>query len=301
MADRSESQRLFRRFVLHPIQGAGIFAIFYTLRVLPITWGSALGSFLFRLIGPLLRSDRTARRNLKQAFPELSEDRIDALMQEAWDNLGRGAGEWASVDLIDTTDPNGRVRVDGEEIFTALKESDKGFILVSGHFGNWEISSLLVAQRGMPLTTIYRPASIPAMEYLFRKVRGKFMAELIPKDRSQMRHIVAAIKAGKQVGMLIDQRLNEGLPVPFFGRDAMTTPTPAEMAIRYDVPLVPVLAERLPGVRFRYKVLPPLELPTEGTREERVHATLVAMNKVLEDWIREHPGQWFWMHRRWPD
>jgi len=301
MADRTENQRLFRRFVIHPVQGAFILTLFYLFRLMPITWGSAAGSFLFRTIGPRLRSDRVARRNLKMAFPDKSQDWIDRTVMEVWDNLGRGAGEWASVDLIDTRKPDSRVTVEGEEILSELKESGKSIVIFSGHIANWEISSLLLAQLGLPMVTIYRAASIPAAEYLFRRVRGRFMAELVPKDRGQMRRIIDAVRNGKTIGMLADQKLNEGLPIPFFGRDAMTPPTPAELAVRYNCPLVPVLSERLPGCRFRYKILPPLDIPTEGSRDERVRQTLVMMNKVLEDWIRERPGQWFWVHRRWPD
>lgn len=301
MADRTKVQRALRRYIIHPLQGGALLFAFILCRSAPITWGSALGSFLFRTIGPRLRGDRVARSNLARAFPEIPQSRIDEIVRNVWDNLGRGAGEWAKVDLIDTTDPTSRVSVEGEEVITALRESGKPFIVFSGHLGNWEVGSLLFAQRGLPLVTIYRPAAIPAVEFLFKRIRGRFMAELIPKDRGQVRRIIEALRAGKPVGMMADQKLNEGVPVPFFGRDAMTPAVPAELALRYQIPLVPVLAERLPGVRFRYKVLPPLELPTEGTRDEMVRETLLRMNRVLEDWITEHPDQWFWVHRRWPD
>lgn len=301
MADRTRTQRAIRHVIIHPLQGAAILLAFAFCRLAPITWGSAFGSFMFRLIGPRLRGQRVAERNLKMAFPDLTEHQIDAMIKKVWDNLGRGAGEWASVDLIDTTGSNSRVTIEGEEEIAKLKESGKPFIAFGGHFANWEIGSLIFAQRGLPLVTIYRPASIPAVEFLFKRIRSRFMAELIPKNRGQMRHIIEAIRAGHPLGIMADQKLNEGIAVPFFGRNAMTPPVPAELALRYKCPLVPVLAERLPGVRFRFRILPPLELPTEGTHDEKVFETLVRMNAVLESWISDHPDQWFWVHRRWPD
>ena len=99
----------------------------------------------------------------------------------------------------------------------------------------------------------------------------------------------------------MDQKLNSGIPVPFFGRDAMTAPAVATFALRYDCPVWPVRVERLAGASFRVTVHPKLAMPEQGTREERIHAITVAINRTLEDWIRERPEQWLWLHRRWPD
>ena len=112
----------------------------------------------------------------------------------------------------------------------------------------------------------------------------------MPKGADATREMVRALGAGHHVALLVDQKLNTGIPVPFFGRDAMTAPAVATLALRYDCPVWPVRVERLAGATFRVTVFPKLALPEQGTREERTHAITLAINRILEDWIRERPG-----------
>jgi KDO2-lipid IV(A) lauroyltransferase len=115
------------------------------------------------------------------------------------------------------------------------------------------------------------------------------------------RRAVAALRRGGHLALLADQKLNDGLPVPFFGRAAMTAPALALLALRFDCAVMPARVERLHGARFRLTLYPPLELPRRGKREADVAALMEAVNRTLEGWIREHPEQWFWVHSRWPD
>ena len=300
MAKRSPASRLARSWLLHPLQGAFIYVMFYTCRAIPLTWASALGSLLFRTFGPLLRADKVARMNLKRCYPEKTEAEINAIVRGVWDNLGRGAGEWGQVDLIPTTGPRSRVEVVGEEHLLNAIESDGPFIVFSAHMANWEIGSLVPAHRGAPLVNIYRFASIPIMDYLFRKIRLRFCRELIAKGRDNPRRIFEALKSGRPLGLLVDQKLNEGMAIPFFGRDAMTPTAPADLALRFKCPLIPAKIERLPNVHFRITAYPPMELPDTGDRKEDIRLLLTQMNAMIEEWVRERPEQWFWVHRRWP-
>jgi KDO2-lipid IV(A) lauroyltransferase len=109
------------------------------------------------------------------------------------------------------------------------------------------------------------------------------------------------LKRGDWIGVLFDQKLNEGVPVPFFGRDAMTSPLPARLALAFRCPLVPTRTERLNGSHFRLTIYPPLELPETGDRNKDLEILMGRMNEMLEGWIREQPEQWFWVHKRWPD
>ena len=100
---------------------------------------------------------------------------------------------------------------------------------------------------------------------------------------------------------MADQKLNEGVPVPFFGRDAMTAPAIAELALRHAAPLVPVRVSREPRARFRVHLFEPVEVARTGDRDADTRAVLTAINETLEGWIREKPDHWLWIHRRWPD
>jgi KDO2-lipid IV(A) lauroyltransferase len=113
--------------------------------------------------------------------------------------------------------------------------------------------------------------------------------------------MIAGLNAGRHFGLLIDQKMNDGISVPFFGRDAMTAPAMAQFAVRDGTPLLPVRCERLEGARFRLTFYPPLEAVVTGDRQRDVAATMAKANALLEAWIRERPEQWLWIHNRWPD
>lgn len=290
-----------KTWIVHPLQALAAFGLLVPLRYLPLTWAAATGATLARLIGPRTSAHKIARRNLEKAFPEKSETEIREILRQVWDNLGRSIGESAQVDKIRTVGPDSRVEIIGEENLSQAMDSGKSFIIFSAHMANWEIASLVPAQRGQPLANIYRRVENPWLESWVRHIRGRFTAELLPKGREGSKRLLGVLKENKPLGLLIDQKLNEGLAVPFFGRNAMTAQSPAELAIRFQCPLIPTRLERLPGSRFRVTILPPMDLPDSGDRKADVLALTTEMNALLESWIRERPGQWFWVHKRWPD
>ena len=148
---------------------------------------------------------------------------------------------------------------------------------------------------------IYRAANNPWVDRLIEKCRGPIGGRHYPKSARGTRNLLVALKDGEHLAMLVDQKYNEGIPVPFFGRDAMTAPTTAEFALRYRIPIVPARVERLKGARFRLTLYPPLDLPDSGDRKADVHAVMTEINGLFEAWIRDRPEQWLWLHRRWPN
>ena len=301
MAQHTKKERWFKSTFLYPIQGILIYLGLVVCRTVPLTWAAGFGAFMFRTFGPYLRADRIARRNLNRFYPDKTPDEIDEIVRGVWDNLGRGAGEWAQMDKVPTTGPKSRVEMIGEEYLNAAISSKKAFIIFTGHLGNWEISSAVMAERGAKLVYIYRKASNPWIEKLFIKVRGKASAELVPKGREGAKRLVQVLREGKPLGVLVDQKLNEGMAIPFFGVDAMTATAPADFALRLKCPLIPMQVVRLPGSRYRVIFHPPMELPEGSDKQENIKSLLTDMNSMLESWIRERPEQWFWVHKRWPD
>jgi len=295
---RTETLPLRRR-AAYAVQSVVFRALLGAVRLLPIEAASAAGGWLFRMVGPRLPADRVARANLARVFPETPRAEIDRIVREVWDNLGRGAGEYAHLDRIDTL-AGDRVEVIGEEHLIAARDSKAPFIVFSAHMANWEMASLVAAQRDCKLANIYRRASNPGMDQLIQKVRAGFTAELLPKGRAGARGALKVMNEGRPLGLLIDQKFNEGAPIPFFGRPAMTATAPAELALRYRCRVLPVRLERLPRARFRVTIEAPMNLPDSGDRQADVETLLRAMNARVEDWVRARPGQWFWVHRRWP-
>ncbi|KAA0678780.1 lipid A biosynthesis lauroyl acyltransferase [Roseomonas genomospecies 6] len=289
------------RRVAYPLEAVLVHGLCGLFRALPLDRASALGGWIGRTVGPRLPGTRTARRNLERAFPEKSRAEIDAIVLGMWDNLGRVVAEYPHLDEISDYGPGGRVDIVGGEHIEALRDDGKAGILVSGHFANWEVQSVCSRKMGAELAVVYRAPNNPYVAKLLTELRGAASGTQIPKGSEGARTLIRVLTKGGHVGMLIDQKLNDGMPIPFFGRDAMTAPAAAQLALRLGIPLVPARAERLDGARFRITVLPPVEPPNTGDRNADVRILMERLNALLEQWIRERPAQWLWLHRRWPD
>ena len=289
------------RYLIHPFEAAAALAVYSLFRILPLDLASALGGWLARIIGPWLPVSRRAVRNLSNAFPEKSPAEILTIVRAMWNNLGRVAAEYPHLSEIDVYDPKGRVETTGGEYVDLLREDGAAGIFFSGHIANWEIVSLGATQRGVPLDRVYRQANNRLVEWLYQRGRSAVEGALIPKGAAGARLLLKSLKEGKHLGMLVDQKMNDGIPVPFFGRDVMTAPALAELALRFDCPVVPARVRRIKGARFKLMIGPPLTLIRTGDHKADVAANMAQINALIEKWVRDTPEQWLWLHNRWPD
>ncbi len=280
----------------------GLFAriAFAFFRVMPLDAASAFGGWLARTVGPLLGISKRARLNLRRALPGLSDAEIGHIVRGMWDNLGRVVAEYPHLGQFKLYEPGGRVTVEGFREIVDARGPKTRFIFFSAHFGNWEIATLAATQAGLDVIEIYRAANNPFVDELINEARGIVRSELVPKGSVAARRALGALAEGKHICMLVDQKMNDGIAVPFFGRDAMTAPAIARLALRFDCPIVPVRVERLKGTRFRFTVLPQIEVPDRRDTADNVLETMKRVTAVIEDWIVARPEQWLWLHRRWP-
>lgn len=294
---RSPLVRWLTRRVGHPLEAAFVHGAHRLFRALSLDRASALGGWIGRTVGPWLPGTRTARRNLTRAFPDKPAAEIEAIIRAMWDNLGRTVAEYPHLEEI------GRDRtvfVGGEHV-DSMRDDGKAGIMVAAHLGNWEVQSVASRLRGLKLALVYRAPNNPYVAKLLVELRGAASDTQIPKGADGARMLLRELAKGGHVGILYDQKMNDGIPVPFFGRDAMTAPAAAQLAIRLGIPLSLALTERLDGANFRITVLPPLEYPTSGDRIADARIVMERLNRLLEDWVRARPAQWLWLHRRWPD
>ncbi|MFN4312609.1 MAG: lysophospholipid acyltransferase family protein [Ferrovibrio sp.] len=270
--------------------------------LLPLDAASAFGGWLARRLGPHFAVTRHAVRNLARAMPELTETQRNAVLDGMWDNLGRVLAEYAHLRelKIGTLEQPGHVEVAGIEHILAIRDSGRPALFFSAHYGNWELTSLVSAHYGLPMLQVYRAANNPLTEELLQGLRAPLGGRHVPKGVQAAREILRTLKNNEFVAMLVDQKLNTGIPVPFFGRDAMTAPAIAEFALRLKCPVVGARVERLHGTHFRLTVEPPFMLEDTGDRDRDVHAGMLRVNQRIEAWIRERPDHWFWVHKRWP-
>ena len=274
--------------------------LFGAFAALPLDCASALGGATGRLIGPFLGISERAWRNIRCAFPGSSESEIAGITRGMWDNLGRVTAEYPHLRKIRVFEPGGRVETLGFEYIDQAVAAGRRMIIFSGHLANWEIGMLAAVQYGISVSQIYRAANNPLVDRMITRFRGD-AGELIPKGAGGACEAIATLRRGAHVTMLADQKMNDGIPVPFFGRPAMTAPALAALALRFDCDVLPARVERLGGAHFQLTVFPPLALRRSGNSHADEAALMTQVNAILESWIRDRPEQWLWVHRRWTD
>ena len=283
------------------IAEAGAAFIFFCLfRILPIDLSSSLGGWLARSIGPHLSISRLATQNIKRAFPKMSPTDLQHILFEMWENLGRVVGEYPHLSVLRKDGAGQRIKIIGAEHIDTLRDDDKPGIFFMAHIGNWEFSGLASAARDLPVDRVYRQANNPLTEWLLKHGRASLDGALIPKGRDGAKQILKSLKSGNHLAMLVDQKMNDGIPVPFFGIKAMTAPAIAQLALRLNCPVVPVRVKRLKGAYFQVIVKPPLIFSPSDDLQADVMAYMTMINLEIECWIRDTPGQWLWLHNRWP-
>jgi len=207
-----------------------------------------------RWIGPLLSQHKVALENLRRSYPEWDEAQVKATALDAWESAGRTAGELPHLPSIDPYTENGRVEVINPEGLDALRESPKGAVLVSGHFANWEIMAAAICNRPLDCLVTYRAINNPHIDRRLNKARRAYGIKVLTPKGLGTRSLMSALKSGRSVALLNDQKFREGLAVPFFEVPAMTAQGPARLAMKYDVPIIPISTVRTGPARFRVTI-----------------------------------------------
>ncbi len=283
-------------------------AEYYTMRATvralrALSWGAAckvgenLGALGYR---PLGIRKRVVERQIAAAFPALDRDAVVALARESYRHLGRSFIETA---LLDTLGKDGLQQlvetVEGWDEIADVMSKGRGAVMVTGHIGNWELAGSYVAARGIPLDAIVRGMANPLFDAYINHTR-EVMGMTVVHDSDAVRRTPRSLRAGRAVAFVADQGVL-GLAstfVPFFGRPAKTPRGAAVFALRFEVPVLFVVALRQPNGRYRI-VVERIEARQTGDRDRDVDAIVARFTERLEHWVRVVPAQYFWQHRRW--
>ncbi|MBL6665012.1 MAG: lysophospholipid acyltransferase family protein [Rickettsiales bacterium] len=264
-----------------------------------IETASNIASKISKFVGKKISVNQLARDNMKKAIPTLTKEELDQNIDNMWDNLGRIVGEYGHVSKFSGEELMKYCEMDKEteKNFKAMSESDSGGILFSGHLGNWEVGPKVFMANGLDVSTVYRPLNNPLVEKLTGGLRG---LQMIGKSAKGSRKIVEAIRKGGYVAIMADQKVSEGEAVKFFHDDAVTTTSIARIILKYDVPLIPVRCIRVGNQpKFKLEVKKPVDFTKSGDIDLDVVNLTLMINQQLEEWIKEYPSQWFWVHNRW--
>ena len=270
----------------------------------PIKTANLFGR-IARLIGPLMREQKIGRANLTAAFPEKSPKEIETILGGVWDNLGRIGAEFAHLDHIWQHDPalpdQSRIEIGPRthELFAQLRLDGKPALIFAGHLGNWELPALAAVAHGLDAAILYRRPNIASADRAIQEMRAVKMGTLIPAGRDAPIRLAEALRNGQHVAMLVDQYLTNGVDVMFFGRKTKANPMLARLLRQIECPIHGVRIIRLPGHRFRAELSEEVMPARNAAGEIDVQGTMQAVTTVMEEWIREYPDQWLWLHRRW--
>jgi KDO2-lipid IV(A) lauroyltransferase len=292
-----------KRRAAETIQAWALTALIRAVQLLSPAQASNAGALVARTIGPLLPVSRIAEANLCQALPDLDASARTAIIKGAWDNLGRTAAELPHLASFRRTASGPGWEIEGETHLQPLLSTGQPALFFSGHIGNWEMILPIAASLGVKVAGAYRAASNAGADRVIQALRQNALGRdvsMFPKGASGARAALAHLRAGGSLGLLVDQKMNDGIAVPFFGLEAMTAPALAQFACHFGLPIVPVRVVRTEPARFQLICEAPLAVALTGDRKADVYAITLAVNETLERWIREDPASWLWLHRRWP-
>jgi KDO2-lipid IV(A) lauroyltransferase len=293
-----------RRYLVWPLEAALFTMVLALLATLPRRLADKVGGQVTAFLGARFSRQhaRAMRRNIAVAFPHLSEQESLALQKRIWRHLGRILSTYSHLPpLLRRPDLGGAVEVEGLDRVTAVARGGP-FLMVGAHFGHWEMAGCYAAMTGHKITALYTPESNPLIDRLIQHLRQKASAEsrLIPRDPNAVRRMMETLRAGGGLFIIVDQRVDDGEWLPFFGVPALTTTTPARLARRFDCPIVPASAVLLANGRYRITYHEPLRPDPSRDADDDVREITLALNRLFESWIRQEPGQWLCMKRRWP-
>ncbi|MFB2551707.1 lipid A biosynthesis lauroyl acyltransferase [Ensifer soli] len=273
------------------------------LKLFPADAAIGFADRFARWVGPKTRRHRLTLVNLRNAFPEKSEEEIQAIALESWGSMGRLAAEYVFLDTLFDFDPArpqpGRVEVSGIPLFLALRDNPRPFIVFTAHSGNFEMLPVAGAAFGLDVTVLFRPPNNPYIAEKVYEFRKKRMGTLVPSHAGSSFTLARKLERGGAVGVLVDQKFRKGLKTTFFGREVQTNPLLAKLVRQFGCDVYPARCIRLPGGRFRLELEPAFEIPRKADGSVDVDRTAQALNDKVESWVREYPGQWLWYHDRW--
>ncbi len=285
--------------IRYALEALFLHLMFIIFKCMPARTASNFGGWIGSTISSKLTASKKAYKHILMAMPETSEAQANKIVHGMWENLGRVIAEYPHLETISkryTTFENEK------RLLSLLESKDKPVIFIGGHLSNWEINSIaLLTHHGKSVDATYRAPNNPWVAKLLNRARTlNNRLKAYPKSAESGRKIMQALKEGHALGILIDQKYNEGIEIPFFNIPAMTNPIAIMLCQRYHCPLVPVKNIRgKDGCSFRIITYPPLELFHPDGNPRPVEDVLKEAHALLEGWIKENPEQWLWLHNRW--
>lgn len=281
-----------RKKILHILEYWIVCILYGLFYIMPIDIASWVGGKLGECAGLISKSSNTAMKNLTFCYPDKSEEWKKNIIRDMWNNLGRMVAEiphWKNA-TKEMSEQRIKIVNKPEQLAT------RGLFL-AGHFANFELASIISKELELGINLVYRPANNPFVDNLISQSRLAHGVKLIKKGKAGVREVIRALENDERafIGMLVDQKTNDGIDVPFFGAMVKTTPFPANLAKKYNLPVIMVRFERTSGANY----IVAFEKIINYKKTANTDLIMKEINETLERWIKASPSQWFWVHKRW--
>jgi len=279
------------------IQFIFLLLLFGLFKIIGLRLSLLTSEFIFSLIGPIFRSNKTSDKNLSYALKNISKFQKKKIIKKMWGNYGKIFAEYMFIKHF-RNNPNfsKNIFVVNNEVIDEIRKNDEPVIFVSGHFNNFELLAMQIEKTGIKLSAIYRPLNNFFLNPIMENIRRKYICKnQIQKGISGTKNLIKFFKDKTSIALMIDQRVSEGVSCDFFGNKALTTTLPAQFVKKFNAKIVPVYIERLEDNKFKIKYHNPLVFNRDATIEN----ITLKLNKELEKMILNNPEQWIWTHNRW--
>ena len=276
------------------IQSIFIYSFYFFCRILGLRVSRKLFSFLFVKFGPLFKSKNIIDSNLENFSKNLLSEEKSKIIEDMWSKYGMTFIEYVFLNFFKKN--NSHIKIKGENILKDVINEKKKVIFVSGHFANFELMSMEIVKQNIKLATIYRPLNNLFLNPLMELLRKKFVcSNQIKKGINGVRETIEYVNKGYNIALMIDQRVSEGEKINFFNKPALTTTLPAQLSIKYNMPIIPVFIKRKSDNLFELEFFDEIK-PNEFKNKIELTNKL---NSILENLIKKFPNQWIWTHNRW--
>ena len=274
-----------------------IYSIFLIIKILGINIGRKVSTFLFLKAGSLFRSNENIKKNISNAYDNLTEDEKNNIVNDMWTNYGLTFAEYIFMKKFRKNKfSKAQISIKGMGILQNVIKSGEPAIFISGHFANFELMAMELEKSKIKLAAIYRPLNNFFINPFMVYIRKKYICKnQIKKGISGTRDAIKFINSGHSIAMMIDQRLSEGKSIKFFGENALTTTLPAQLSTKYNLKIIPVSIHRLSGSNFKLKI----DEPFKFSENDSIEKITLVLNIWLEKEIKKYPSQWIWSHNRW--
>jgi len=276
------------------VQSFVVYFFYFVGKLLGLNLSRKLFSTIFLILGPLFKSNEIIDTNLNTFKADLTKPEKNKIISNMWNNYGKTFIEYIFLGYFKKN--NKHIQIIGEKHLESIIETNRPAIFISGHFANFELMSMEITKKNIKLATIYRPLNNfflnPFMEFL----REKYVCKnQIKKGIKGVREAIEFIKNETSIALMIDQRLSEGEKINFFGKPALTTTLPAQLSMKYDLPIIPVFIQRTEDDKFIIEFFE--EINSKNFKDKNILTK--KLNETLESMIIKNPNQWIWTHNRW--